>query len=264
VHLTASKAAAGDAGVVSHTGDMTEVSISEYTCGGYYLARAAKRADYLTSELLPDQVLSASGCISDFFPGTWAIEWVSDIFEERLRQASAFLISEHDLPKVLAWTTASFSKEFGWPHTFYRLEAARKARERFVPKVPDVALFGLGLHLSHTEEFLNEARSSPHQPECAPAGQTGVFECVSSGRKITMGGDVRGFELLVSQHGLLTCSWLCNRLEKDCAYRLGIVPNRFGFIQSLDDARKCAALISRGEVGAEPGLWLPWLVVSYG
>ena len=156
------------------------------------MARAAKRADYLTSELLPDQVLSASGCISDFFPGTWAIEWVSDIFEERLRQASAFLISEHDLPKVLAWTTASFSKEFGWPHTFYRLEAARKARERFVPKVPDVALFGLGLHLSHTEEFLNEARSSPHQPECAPAGQTGVFECVSSGRKITMGGDVRG------------------------------------------------------------------------
>ena len=124
-------------------------------------------------------------------------------------------------------------------------------------------IFGLGLHESNVEEFLKAAKPDLTQQGCAPMGETGVFQCVSSGRKIAGGGYAAGFELLATCSGLLTCSWLCNGLEKDCAHRLGIAPNRHGLIESYRDALRCAEFVSRPETRAEPGLWLPWLVTVY-
>lgn len=236
---------------------------SEYVSGGYYVARLSRRAEYTSSELIPGRILSASGCICDFFPDTWAIDWTSDTVEDRWRQAAAFGISSIDLPKVMAWTAEFFSKAFGWPGAFYFLDAAQEARATFLPDNSEIVIFGLGLHESNVEEFLKAAKPDLTQQGCAPMGETGVFQCVSSGRKIAGGGYAAGFELLATCSGLLTCSWLCNGLEKDCAHRLGIAPNRHGFIESYRDALRCAEFVSRPETRAEPGLWLPWLVTVY-
>ena len=72
-----------------------------------------------------------------------------------------------------------------------------------------------------------------------------------------------GFELLATQHGLLTCSWVCNGLEKVCSERLGVRPNEHGFVDAESDAERCLTLIRKPETGAEPGLWLPFRVTIY-
>ncbi len=36
-----------------------------------------------------------------------------------------------------------------------------------------------------------------------------------------------------------------------------------GFIETFEKAQKCAEYANRDEVGAEPCLWLPWLVLKY-
>src|SRR3954447_13428008 len=48
--------------------EMTATLPNEYVSGGYYLAHLAERAKYMSPELIPDQVLSASSMICDYFP----------------------------------------------------------------------------------------------------------------------------------------------------------------------------------------------------
>src|SRR3954447_12624149 len=156
---------------------------------GFYVARLSSRAEYMSAELIPDKVLSASNCICEFFPNAWAIEWTSEKLGERLKQASAFGVSAIDLPKVVRWATESFSTAFGWPNAFYTLEAAQEARERFLPHDSEIVIFGLGLHCSDVEGFLRAATPEPASPGCAPAGEAGVFQCVSRGKKVVAGGD---------------------------------------------------------------------------
>lgn len=222
-------------------------SMVEYVSGGYYLARVGKRG----------RQISASSCICDFFPDAWAIEWSSSP-EERRREAEAFGISKDRVPEVVAWATGAMQQEFGWPNEFYTLESAEAARARFIPETKDVVLFGLALHESHVSEFLEAARPKP------PDGESGTFECILRREKPAPGGQRAGFELLATYTGSLTCSWRCNELEIVCAEKLGVTPNAHGFIESHEDAERCAEYVAQPEVGAEPGLWLPWLVTLYG
>jgi hypothetical protein len=76
-------------------------------------------------------------------------------------------------------------------------------------------------------------------------------------------GRLLGFELLNLEDGLVLHTWLCNKLETHCANALGIRPNAAGCIETLEDAQRCREEISREEVGAEPGPWLPFALVEY-
>lgn len=239
--------------------------MNDYVSGGYYLARFAERHDYMSQDLIPERVLSASSEICKFFPDAWAIEWSNDNAEERSEKAAEFGISQSSLPKVVAWATKSFGKAFGWPSSFYTLEAAREAHTAFIPQGRDIVLFGLGLHESKTVEFLDAARPSPQKPGFAPEGESGVFQCISKRERMAAGGDVVGFEPVATLYGALSGSWLHYGLEKDCIEELGIAPNRRGFIESYQDALRCVELISQiKERGRwNPGLWLPWLIAVY-
>jgi len=217
----------------------------------------------MSPDLLPERVLSGSPCICDFFPDDWTIEWTSTSADTRVKDAASFGISSPELPAVVDWATKSVEKSFGWTSAFYSLEAAQDARARFFPNNYEIVLFSLALHESIVEDFLTYARPSPPQPGCAPMGEAGIFQCINAARKIAEGGETAGFELLSTLYGIISCSWLCNGLEKDCADQLGVVPNRLGFVPSYEEALRCAKFISRPETGAEPGLWLPWLVTVY-
>lgn len=221
---------------------MRDILLNEYVSAGYYLIRLSKRADYMPPELMPDQILSASSIICEHFPASWAIEWASANAEERSQKSAAFGISQNDLPRVIEWATGS--KEFGWPSAFYTLAGARKSRKQFIPNARDVVSIGLGLHRSNVEEFLNDARPSPPKPGYSPQGATGIFECISSGKRIAGGGDFAGFELLATMFGMLADSWLHHGLERNCAEKLSITPNRHGLIGSWEEAVRCTQLAS--------------------
>lgn len=137
------------------------------------------------------------------------------------------------------------------------------ARSEFLSRDIDVAVFGLGLHRDDIEEFLRQGKPEEQKPGYAPQGEAGIYECVKAQSSIALTGEHVGFELLAMFFGILTCSWLCNGLETLCAEKLGIRPNVYGFINEYPDARRCAEYISGGDVGAEPGLWQPWLVTLY-
>ena len=229
-----------------------------YLSGGYYLALRSERGQYMSPELIPDRILSASGCICDSFPDDWAIQWASVVDEERLKAAASFGISSDRLPDVIAWATDSLSKEFGWTSAFYTLKAAKQARTRFLPDALEIVTFGLGLHEDDVQDFLAAAK-----PAHTSVGESGVFQCISTGVSIPEGGEFAGFELITTDNGMLGCSWLCNSLETACAAELGIRPNRSGFVRDYAEAKLCADFISRPETGAEPGPWLPWRVTIF-
>jgi hypothetical protein len=126
----------------------------------------------------------------------------------------------------------------------------------------DAALLRLGLHRSHVETFLEHAKPPPAGPSEAPIGETGICQMVSKGEPPEQDGLVLGFEPLVYDQDL-SCSWLCNGLEQLCMDDLNIAPNAGGFLETYEDAVQCVEHISSPEVGAEPGVWLPWLVVRY-
>ena len=234
-----------------------------YLCAGYYLTRRSKRAEYMSSELIPEQVLSASACICEFFPDDRAIEWASVSDEERTRAAASFGIPPSNLGGVVEWATENLAKAFGWPSAFYTLEAAEEARVAQLPLGTNVVVFGLGLHEADVEDFLKAAKPPEAREGFAPVGESGIYECVKAQRPISTGGEFAGFELLSTAYGLLTCSWLCNGLEKECDRELGIRTNENGLVRTRSEALRCAEFISKDEVGAEPGLWLPWRVTIY-
>ena len=62
--------------------------------------------------------------------------------------------------------------------------------------------------------------------------------------------------------GLLTESWIDGDQARDCAQHLNIVMNDQGFVESPQDAARCAEFIS-GMPDKGPGLWLPWLLTVY-
>jgi len=54
---------------------MDMVDLSDYRCGGYFLARNTERRSF-NDPPFPSSLLSISGDIYDFVPDDWAIEWV--------------------------------------------------------------------------------------------------------------------------------------------------------------------------------------------
>ncbi|MFH0901625.1 MAG: hypothetical protein V2A73_13435 [Pseudomonadota bacterium] len=49
------------------------MDLSEYVSGGYFITLPARRAEHMDAALLPDTILTASGCIVDLVPDTWSI-----------------------------------------------------------------------------------------------------------------------------------------------------------------------------------------------
>lgn len=56
---------------------------------------------------------------------------------------------------------------------------------------------------------------------------------------------------------------LCNGLDAIVAQALAIGPNAHGLIGTFAEARKCAEYLPRADVGAEPGLWISWLIIDH-
>lgn len=236
---------------------------SPYASAGYYLARPLQHSPHASAKRIPERIISASSCLCEFFPGPWAIRWSSDDRDRRERSAAVFGIPAAKIDGVVEWATASFQKIIGWPNTFYTLDAALAARAEFLAKDLDVNVFGLGLHHDDTDRFLREAAPDERKSGYSPTGETGIYQCLKTQSRIAPGGQQIGFELLAMMFGLLTCSWLCNGLEAVCAEQLQVQTNEYGLFSAYADARRCAEHVSRDEVGAEPGLWLPWLITRY-
>lgn len=238
-----------------------KIRIPDFISAGFRISREVDRPSSVSAELFPARIVSASGCIAPCAPDTWCIEWVRDIQERRIEDAQAFGLDSLDLEAITAWATPRFGKMIRWPNVIVDLDTANELVRRFLSTLPDVKVLELGLHRSMVDDFCRKAEP-PQNPKFAPVGRQGVHEMVLKGKSPIQGGHVLGFEPVVFDCSL-SCSWLCNSLDVVVERALGIKPNQFGLIEGFEEARKCVQYISRDDIGAEPGLWLPWLIIDH-
>lgn len=239
-----------------------EKPLSDFISAGFFVTREVERPSSLSAELLPARMISASRCIASFAPDTWCIEWTQDTQERRIEAARAFGLDAQALQEITAWATSRFDKAIRWSNVIIDLDAAIELVRLFLDKLPDVKVFELGLHRSMSQGFCQEAEPPPPKPGFAPNGRQGVHELLLAEKHLAGGGCVLGFEPLVFNHSM-SCSWLCNGLEVLVSQALGIKPNRHGLLGRFDEAVTSVEYISRDDVGAEPGLWLPWLIIDH-
>jgi hypothetical protein len=230
---------------------------------GYLIVRTRPHAEWRPTELLPEQILSASPDIGWRFPGPYALAWSAVAEAERTEEFERVGLPAPLRASATAWATENFEKAFGWPGVFYTLPEALAARERFLSGVPGIHVIGLGLPERYLESFLEAAQPAASQPGFAPMGSSGYYDVASERRPLAPGGQLLGFELVVTDFGQIVHSWLCNSLEEDCFQALGVRPAAYGLLSDWETAERCYAEISKDSVGKEPGLWLPWALVGY-
>ena len=94
-----------------------------------------------------------------------------------------------------------------------------------------------------------------------------MYSALKRQQTLGLDGSVHGFELLVmpgeAPHAPPSDSWLCLSLEKGASDHLGVATNRYGLIDTFGDAMKVVDCIERDTFRAEPGAWLPWLLIQY-
>jgi hypothetical protein len=234
-----------------------ETHREKYLFGGYLVTRRVARPESMSAELLPAELLTASACIASFVPDVWSLGWTQVSGEERESAAAALGLAPEGLSVLIDRVTAGFDDgEFGWPNVVKSSEALGEL-VRLLPDSSEWVVLGLGLHERHVPRFLEENAPAERQ------GAGGVYEVLAGQAWLPEGGNIRGFELLGFESGSQPHSWLCNGLERECFRVLGIRPNRHGFLETEGEAERATAYIARDDVGAEPALWLPWLIVDY-
>lgn len=221
--------------------------------GGFFIARILERPPGLGDATLPDRILTLSSCLTEFFPDTWAIRWVTCSDAERIASAAKLGIAECAVSEVVRYATDAFDEEkLRWPCVWRSLDAARAAAETFGLSRDVFAFLELGVPADDMGSLLDALAPGPSQ------GPTGIYASLREGRPLHELGTVAGWELLGVEHAGDFHSWLCNSLQDEAARQLGILPGAFGLLQSEKDARAVAALIASG-VGAES---VPWFVAQ--
>jgi len=247
-------------------GQCLNVSISDLchaiVGAGFLLVKPVPRPDWLSRDLLPDRIISASSCICPQFPRSYAIRWCRDSDEARTEAFDAIGLVAEKREEAMDWATEEFEKAFGWPGVFLTLGAARKARAQFFAD-SDLVVIGVGLPEQHCAAFVSHATPAPPEPGFAPVGKSGALSVVEAARPLPPPAAILGYEPLNVENGQIDHSWLCNHLEEHVAKDLGIRPGSTGLLQSLADASRCCESIEHGEIGAEPGPWFPWLLAQY-
>ncbi len=230
----------------------------QYISGGYFVTKLTTRPAGMTPHLLPDVIVSASNCLVDIFPDSWALPWALGIGnEERQERATKFGLSNQSFEKLMYWTNECFnSTEIGYPNLFINIDDATTFIKTFASSIPDIVLLGIGLHESSAIKFLSATKPEPGE------GMSAIYYSIDKKLPLTEEGQPIGFEILNYGYGHFH-SWLCNDLQTAAKEKLNISPGNLGLISTSELATKVAEYSTRPEVGAEPGLWLPWLVVQY-
>lgn len=223
--------------------------------GGYFIARPARRSAYMNAELLPDTIVSATDCLVDLVPNIWSIEWAGDA-RDREEAGARFSLQGRGLADFTTWCTQAFdSGELGWPGVFLDLDLALRTRERFFSGTEGLVVFGIALPADLVPDFIDENLLAPGE------GEPGVVTAIRRGTPPSPGRPL-GVDVLGWDHGGFH-SYICNGLETEFDAALGIRPNRHGFFDEPGDARRCAEHSNLETTGAEPCLWLPWMVRLY-
>lgn len=238
------------------------MTTSPITSAGFLLLKPVPRPEWLSGDLLPEQIISGSTCLCPQFPGSYAISWCGDSAEVRVSEFDRIGLRTEQREEATRWATAEFERSYGWPGVFYTLEAALEARTRFFPN-GDLIVVALGLPAEYLEKFIAESTPSKEDEGFATQGKSGCLQVVEMDKALPPEVTSLGIEPVNMTFGQIDCSWLCNHLEQHIAESTGMRPGPTGLLESLEDAVRCCEVIERPDVGAEPGPWFPIVLARY-
>jgi hypothetical protein len=226
--------------------------MERFVAGPFLLAKESGK--------VPPDVLTVSACLADITPDVWAIDWAQVDDAERLKRAAQFGIDSQHLPDAVRWVADHFDGGgFVWPNLFLDAPPAREFHRRFVTVA--VRLLQMSLPEEMVEHFLDLTNSPPSTPGFAPVGVLGVHATLARRAVLTDPGGFRGFEVLGFDGVSGFDSFRCNALDTDFERRLGAQFNRWGLINPLRDAIRCAEF-ANGETTCAVA-WHPWLVTEH-
>jgi hypothetical protein len=232
--------------------DASQIDLRDYYCGGYFLIRANTSGYRADSLLLPDKIISLSGCICSKLTVYWG--WN----DEHKQAALDFGVPEARFAEFQAWCSqAAEVSQFDYDSVFYSLSAARDVRHRFVPNTKDLHLIGVGLHKSLEQNFWRTPLSDQIH---------GVVRQIQRQLNLENGGDILGFEVVGLAFHNLSCSWLCSSIDTDMHKLYEIRPSEFGLINTFNEAKLVYDWIDEDEmkgIRSEPLPYDAWLLVSY-
>lgn len=227
----------------------SDITMQDYLAAGYFLTKPILRRDEHNPALLPEIMVSISGCLTGFIPTAY---WNDYLNPEEL----ALGLKQDHLPAIKQWTEAAFGSLVGFPDVFFTVEAARIFARHFLAHEPQMLLLGVGLHVSHARGLLHDEKMANH------IGENGLYELLKRNQPLADGGIGLGYEPVAYEHGLMD-SWLCSFLETEAHARFNSKPNNVGLFSTLAEADEIAGAINRGELEAEPMPYYPWLVMRY-
>ena len=233
--------------------------ISDFVAGGYFLLKSVSRQMWMAVDLLPEEILSLSECISPSVQIYWG--W----HENGQAAARQFGVPEDKLAGLREWLTLGEKVHFS--NVFFSVSAAQEFAAEFLSGIDHVHLIGIGLPHVLVDDFLQanpqtvyNANEGKHEP-----AEYGINALLHKGEPLSPGGQVLGYEVLSYSYAL-GHSWLCSSLEREMHTLFGIRPNVRGFIDTLEEAMQVYGWIAEDEQKghrAEPEPYYPWLVVEY-
>jgi hypothetical protein len=228
---------------------------------GYTVVLPRMRDPGRSEDLLPPLLWSRSECLCAFLPGMWCISWVTDTEAARREQAERFGVDPGRFHRLLLDVTNRIDGEVRYPDACVSLAVARELAD-YVGN-PACAIVGAAVRAADVEAILEETRPPPMEG-CAPTARPAIGELAERREAPEAGGDVLGWEPLAVEGTCgVTCSWICNGLERDFVERESARPNAHGLIEDGEVASRFARWI-QAEGNAEPGLWVPVRLTRYG
>lgn len=239
------------------------LSLDNHIAGGYFLVKSVERHEWFDPDLLPERILSLSGCICTSFEVDWA--WG----EQWRHEPIAFGVPEDKLDALTdRWNNTKLHDDFDVPNVFYRLSTARSIAADFLPDKNHLHLIGIALHKHMVEGFLTVCRQPIYDPvqQRHEEIESAVNIMLRRGEALQRPEHVLGYEILSCSMGSIGHSWLCSGLDREMHQLFGIRPNQHGLIDSPDEAMQVYNWIAEDEQRghrAEPEPYYPWLLVDY-
>ncbi|WP_235184699.1 hypothetical protein [Exiguobacterium undae] len=202
-----------------------------YISAGYFLVMPTLRKDYMDEKIVPETVLSVSSCLCKQYPDTSILWGNSEV--EKARYMDQLGLSLNTVQLFEKWIEEHRNTgDILFPQVFSSLHSAQDFLNRFLIQHPGIRIISIGLPERYKSDFLEDIELfSSKNPE-----PYGVEKMLLQHHPPEKDGAKKvGYEVLGFDSGSFH-SYLCNGLESDFRQHFNFSPNRYGLIDSIEEA----------------------------
>ena len=201
----------------------SKIILDEFYNYGFKLIKVIDRSEGMNKNILPDKILSGSNFICEQYPD------LIDLLERKKNPLTSYLKTKEKEGKFVYLN-------------FIHLKDIIEFKEKFCNNIDNLKIISLNIHKDDykkldIEDYLLE-------------------------KKITVdkSGEILGFEILGYAYGAIYFhSYIFEYYDEK---EFGLKLNKYGFINSIEEARKLSDYSNENELG-EPVHWLPILLIEY-